>query len=91
MAEAAAMAAAVVVVASAQHFRTWLPRYYATIFPQDVPFDALDMCSSWVSHFPDAPKPRRLAVTGMNQEELDRNAQVNSSNCSKPTLDTDIA
>lgn len=33
--------------------------------------DVLDICSSWISHFPS--KPRRLVVTGMNAAELEAN------------------
>lgn len=33
--------------------------------------EVLDICSSWISHFPD--RPRRLTVTGMNAEELAAN------------------
>ena len=33
--------------------------------------EVLDVCSSWISHFPD--RPRRLAVMGMNAEELAAN------------------
>ena len=34
----------------------------------------LDVCSSWISHFPD--KPGRLVVTGMNASELSANAMA---------------
>ena len=44
------------------------------VFPT-TPFRALDLCSSWVSHYP-SPAPERLAATGMNAEELQRNAQA---------------
>ena len=53
-----------------------LTRFYATVFPKDRSFDALDICSSWVSHYPKEPKPARLSITGMNAEELKRNAQA---------------
>lgn len=33
--------------------------------------DVLDICSSWISHFP--TKPKRLTVTGMNATELAAN------------------
>ena len=36
--------------------------------------EVLDLMSSWVSHFTRAP--RRLTVLGMNQAELERNAQA---------------
>src|SRR5262245_31630690 len=36
--------------------------------------DVLDLCSSWVSHFHQAPQ--RLTVLGMNEVELSRNPQA---------------
>ena len=36
--------------------------------------DVLDLCSSWVSHFHEAPQ--RLTVLGMNETELARNPQA---------------
>jgi SAM-dependent methyltransferase len=36
--------------------------------------EVLDLCSSWVSHFRDAPK--RLVLLGMNAAELERNPQA---------------
>ena len=33
--------------------------------------DVLDICSSWISHFPS--KPSRLVITGMNAAELEAN------------------
>ena len=36
--------------------------------------DVLDICSSWISHFP--TKPGRLVVTGMNSAELEANAMA---------------
>lgn len=53
-----------------------LTAFYAAVFPRDRPFAALDLCSSWVSHYPALPKPVRLAASGMNEEELRRNAQA---------------
>ncbi|CAE7442653.1 ngb2 [Symbiodinium microadriaticum] len=53
-----------------------LTRFYAAVFPKDQAFDALDICSSWISHYPKEPKPNRLAITGMNAEELKRNVQA---------------
>lgn len=59
-----------------------LTDFYSRVFPQvlrasqvsevgqDREFAALDMCSSWVSHYPAKPKAKRLAITGMNAEEL---------------------
>lgn len=36
--------------------------------------EVLDLCSSWISHFPEAPA--RLVVTGMNAHELVANEQA---------------
>ena len=56
--------------------------YYNTLFEQlrnrrgGAPLDALDLCSSWTSHYPDAKGPplfRRVAGLGMNREELAAN------------------
>lgn len=38
--------------------------------------DVLDLCSSWISHFP--AKPDRLVVTGMNAHELAANEQADA-------------
>eukprot|EP00440_Ansanella_granifera_P045328 gb/GFBE01049116.1/.p1 GENE.gb/GFBE01049116.1/~~gb/GFBE01049116.1/.p1 ORF type:complete len:402 (+),score=57.60 gb/GFBE01049116.1/:1-1206(+) len=53
-----------------------LTAYYAAMFPEDSSFAALDICSSWVSHYPERPRPSRLSITGMNAEELKRNVQA---------------
>ena len=37
----------------------------------DSDVDVLDICSSWISHFP--TNPGRLVITGMNAAELERN------------------
>jgi FKBP-type peptidyl-prolyl cis-trans isomerase 2 len=38
--------------------------------------DVLDLMSSWESHLPPHPKPRRISGLGMNAEELRRNPQL---------------
>ncbi|CAL1138356.1 unnamed protein product [Cladocopium goreaui] len=53
-----------------------LTEFYAVVFPKDREFSALDVCSSWISHYPQTPKPVRLAITGMNAEELKANVQA---------------
>ncbi|KAL6974697.1 hypothetical protein U1Q18_028877 [Sarracenia purpurea var. burkii] len=52
-----------------------LTKYYSEVFPpSSSPGVAiLDMCSSWVSHFPAGYKQDRIVGTGMNEEELKRN------------------
>lgn len=52
-----------------------LTKYYSQVFPpSNTPGIAiLDMCSSWVSHFPAGYKQERIAGMGLNEEELKRN------------------
>jgi len=42
----------------------------------DPDTDVLDICSSWISHFP--TKPARLVITGMNAAELERNEMADA-------------
>ncbi|XP_047334759.1 uncharacterized protein LOC124938377 [Impatiens glandulifera] len=52
-----------------------LTRYYKEVLPPaNTPGIAiLDMCSSWVSHYPSRYKQDRIVGMGMNEEELKRN------------------
>ncbi|KAL5178514.1 hypothetical protein HKD37_01G000025 [Glycine soja] len=52
-----------------------LTKYYSKVFPpSNTPgVSILDMCSSWVSHFPSGYKQERVVGLGMNEEELKRN------------------
>ncbi|XP_061368902.1 uncharacterized protein LOC133311809 [Gastrolobium bilobum] len=52
-----------------------LTKYYSEVFPpSNTPgVSILDMCSSWVSHFPSGYKQERVVGLGMNEEELKRN------------------
>ncbi|GMY36275.1 demethylmenaquinone methyltransferase [Fagus crenata] len=52
-----------------------LTKYYSKVFPpSNTPgISILDMCSSWVSHFPSGYKQDRIVGLGMNVEELKRN------------------
>ncbi|VVA94786.1 unnamed protein product [Arabis nemorensis] len=52
-----------------------LTKYYSKVLPQsDSPgVSILDMCSSWVSHYPAGYKQERIVGMGMNEEELKRN------------------
>ncbi|KAG7545713.1 Methyltransferase type 11 [Arabidopsis suecica] len=52
-----------------------LTRYYSKVLPQsDTPgVSILDMCSSWVSHYPPGYRQERIVGMGMNEEELKRN------------------
>ncbi|KAJ9547911.1 hypothetical protein OSB04_020454 [Centaurea solstitialis] len=55
-----------------------LTKYYKEVFPpSNTPGVALlDMCSSWVSHFPAGFKQERIAGMGLNEEELKANKAV---------------
>ncbi|CAL0332216.1 unnamed protein product [Lupinus luteus] len=52
-----------------------LTKYYSAVFPpSNTPgVSILDMCSSWVSHFPSGYKQERVVGLGLNEEELKRN------------------
>ncbi|XP_077243839.1 S-adenosyl-L-methionine-dependent methyltransferases superfamily protein [Tasmannia lanceolata] len=52
-----------------------LTSYYSKVFPpSNTPgICLLDLCSSWVSHFPAGYKQDRIVGMGMNEEELKRN------------------
>ncbi|KAH7651922.1 S-adenosyl-L-methionine-dependent methyltransferase protein [Dioscorea alata] len=52
-----------------------LTRYYSEVFPpSNTPgVSLLDLCSSWVSHYPPGYKQDRIVGMGMNEEELKRN------------------
>ncbi|KAL4652591.1 hypothetical protein ACB092_01G243100 [Castanea dentata] len=52
-----------------------LTKYYSEVFPpSNTPgVSILDMCSSWVSHFPAGYKQDRIVGLGMNEEELKLN------------------
>ncbi|GAB2219677.1 hypothetical protein Droror1_Dr00007314 [Drosera rotundifolia] len=52
-----------------------LSKYYSNVFPpSNTPgVSMLDMCSSWVSHFPAGYKQERVVGLGLNEEELKRN------------------
>ena len=49
---------------------------YASIFQEGD--DVLDVCSSWISHFPDSPALRLTVGIGMNEEELRSNPRLAS-------------
>ncbi|KAK2645405.1 hypothetical protein Ddye_020600 [Dipteronia dyeriana] len=52
-----------------------LTKYYSEVFPpSNTPgISVLDMCSSWVSHYPPGYMQDRIVGMGMNEEELKRN------------------
>ena len=55
-----------------------LTDFYASAFPPSgAPGTALlDICSSWISHYPKGYKADRIAGLGMNGDELARNAAL---------------
>jgi hypothetical protein len=52
-----------------------LTKYYKSQFFEGA--SVLDICSSWISHFPKDVKLGRTAGVGMNQYELSKNTQLN--------------
>lgn len=52
-----------------------LTQFYASVFPPSdtAGVTMLDMCSSWVSHYPKGYKQERIVGMGMNEDELKRN------------------
>eukprot|EP00879_Flechtneria_rotunda_P004309 GHRR01004559.1.p1 GENE.GHRR01004559.1~~GHRR01004559.1.p1 ORF type:complete len:304 (+),score=82.47 GHRR01004559.1:176-1087(+) len=55
-----------------------LTEFYAQVFPPSGQEDVaiLDICSSWVSHYPQGYTAGRIVALGMNEEELKANKQV---------------
>jgi SAM-dependent methyltransferase len=55
-----------------------LTAYYAKVFPAQGSPAFLDLCSSWISHYPAGTRARasRVAGLGMNEAELKRNAAL---------------
>ncbi|CAE7318269.1 bioC [Symbiodinium natans] len=39
-------------------------------------YSVLDICSSWISHYPEKLKAKRVAITGMVEQELAANKQA---------------
>lgn len=54
---------------------TALTNYYGQNFKEGE--DVLDICSSWVSHFPPEWKGGNVVGLGMNEYELSQNKQIN--------------
>eukprot|EP00746_Dinoflagellata_sp_MGD_P145428 gnl/MRDRNA2_/MRDRNA2_78037_c0_seq3.p1 gnl/MRDRNA2_/MRDRNA2_78037_c0~~gnl/MRDRNA2_/MRDRNA2_78037_c0_seq3.p1 ORF type:complete len:273 (+),score=45.99 gnl/MRDRNA2_/MRDRNA2_78037_c0_seq3:86-904(+) len=52
--------------------------FYALQFTQAPwgEFSVLDICSSWISHYPEKLGAKRVAITGMNEAELQANKQA---------------
>jgi len=53
--------------------------HYASVFDTfDTPPDVLDICSSWVSHYPKDAKLGNVCGVGMVEAELKENKRLNS-------------
>lgn len=52
--------------------------FYALHFAQapQGEYSVLDICSSWISHYPEGLKAKRVAITGMVEAELKANKQA---------------
>lgn len=53
-----------------------LTEYYSKNLPEGA--DVLDICSSWVSHYPESWKGGNVVGLGMNEYELSQNKQLTS-------------
>lgn len=53
-----------------------LRKYYAQEFPKYPQARILDICSSWVSHYPENKTWSHVSITGMNEYELSQNRQA---------------
>jgi len=53
-----------------------LKTYYGKVFPQYPDARILDICSSWISHYPEEKTWSRVSITGMNEYELKENKQA---------------
>ena len=53
-----------------------LTKYYSKEIPANS--EVLDICSSWISHFPEDLPLKRAVGLGMNKYELEQNKRLNS-------------
>jgi len=53
-----------------------LKAHYAEVFPSYPEARVLDICSSWVSHYPEEKCWSHVSITGMNEVELKENPQA---------------
>eukprot|EP00197_Chlamydomonas_leiostraca_P015305 CAMPEP_0202859166 /NCGR_PEP_ID=MMETSP1391-20130828/1404_1 /ASSEMBLY_ACC=CAM_ASM_000867 /TAXON_ID=1034604 /ORGANISM="Chlamydomonas leiostraca, Strain SAG 11-49" /LENGTH=274 /DNA_ID=CAMNT_0049538177 /DNA_START=171 /DNA_END=996 /DNA_ORIENTATION=+ len=61
-----------------EHAINALTRFYGQNFPESGRTDTalLDICSSWISHYPQGYTAGKVAGLGMNEDELKRNTQL---------------
>eukprot|EP00667_Euglena_gracilis_P018575 EG_transcript_19746 len=52
--------------------------FYSAVFSQAPAgeYAILDLCSSWISHYPENLNAKRVSISGMNEAELQRNRQA---------------
>mmetsp|Transcript_31924 Transcript_31924/g.42149 ORF Transcript_31924/g.42149 Transcript_31924/m.42149 type:complete len:269 (-) Transcript_31924:334-1140(-) len=62
-----------------------LTKFYSENFPAKA--DVLDICSSWVSHFPETWDHGNRVGLGMNEYELSKNAQLDEYNVKDLNVD----
>ncbi|CAE8707882.1 unnamed protein product, partial [Polarella glacialis] len=53
-----------------------LKQFYGEVFPTYPGARILDICSSWISHYPDEKTWSHASITGMNEYELQNNKQA---------------
>jgi len=58
------------------HFIATLTKHYAEVFPTYPNARILDICSSWISHYPTEKTWSHVSITGMNEYELQQNKQA---------------
>jgi len=50
-------------------------------------YSVLDLCSSWISHYPQDLQAKRVAITGMVKKELEANPQATEHVCKNLNVD----
>ena len=58
------------------NFIATLTKHYGEIFPTYPNARILDICSSWISHYPTEKTWSHVSITGMNEYELQQNKQA---------------
>ncbi|CAJ1414103.1 unnamed protein product [Effrenium voratum] len=58
------------------NFIATLTKHYEEVFAQYPNARILDLCSSWISHYPAEKTWSHVSITGMNEYELEQNKQA---------------
>ncbi|CAK9026584.1 unnamed protein product [Durusdinium trenchii] len=58
------------------NFIATLNKHYGKVFPTYPNARILDLCSSWISHYPTEKTWSHVSITGMNEYELQQNKQA---------------